>query len=151
VKTVILLLAFATFAFADLGAGENKTVGPYLLDVGWDPAHPVAGEKTSLAINVVDAQTLEKTTFSGAWLRISKGEKIFFAGNLQMDEGSTALTFVFPEEGEWTLDVQFAEYKEKTTVKVQPKQVGENFVFAIVGILLVVFALVLFKRKRASV
>lgn len=118
---VLLLLLLAGLSFAHLATGVDKEVGPYLLDVGWDPYPPVAGEPAFFAINIVENGTFEKTDYTEAWVRFSKGDRISYAGAMALEEGSTSFSYEFPEGGEWDMDIRFGNYSGKVGLDVGEK------------------------------
>ena len=150
-RRLLLIAILSAVSFAHLDTGIDREVGPYLLDVGWEPDPLEAGEPVFFAINVVEQNTFEKTNFSEAWVRFSKGDRIAYAGSFHMKEGSTSFTYEFPEGGTWDLDIRFGNYSEKVELEVAPaKGLDSGFLgwlaagfFAIVA-----FGMLIWKRNR---
>lgn len=133
-KCLLLLLIVLPFSYAHLAGGEDKEVGPYLLDAGWDPERPIVGESTSFAVNIVDSHTFTPSNFSSVLIRLSKNDEIFFAGNLELKGGSASFAYTFPEGGEWDLEIQFGQYKEKIDVSVRENSQTHWIPLAIIAI-----------------
>jgi hypothetical protein len=149
-RYLLLLILLASASFAHLEAGVDKQEGPYLLDLGWEPKAPIAGEPAFFAINIVDYESQNKTNFSSAWVRFSKGDRIAFAGDIGMDEGSGSFSYEFPEAGAWEMDVKFANYSEKVEIFVPgEKAKPDNFLW-LGGGALVGGAIVLIWRQKKS-
>lgn len=52
-------------------------------------------------------------------MRFSKGDRIAFAGTLSMDNGSTGFSHMFPEAGEYDMDVRFGDETGSVVVPVR--------------------------------
>jgi hypothetical protein len=135
-RILIMIIALAAVSFAHLENGVDKQVGPYLLDVGWEPAAPVAGTPVFFAVNVADYETHERTDFDQVWVRFSKGDRIAYAGTLSMDRGSTSFSYEFPEAGVWEMDVRFGNYSDKVEVFVPGESKQDNLIWLAGGAVL---------------
>lgn len=114
---------FAPAAGAHLAAGEDKVVGPYIVDFGYAPKFPQAGTGTAIALNLADAKTSAPIPFTEAWVRISDVSGTVLAGNFYPTlPGNTSLSLTLPRDGAYALTVQF--FKD-TDVLAQT-----NFMFA---------------------
>ncbi|HSB46979.1 MAG TPA: hypothetical protein VLD37_03125 [Candidatus Bilamarchaeum sp.] len=125
-KLLIIALALAALSFAHLENGVDRQVGPYILDTGWEPAAPGAGEPVFFAINIVDAKSEEKTNFTEVWVRFSRGDRIAYAGTMAMDEGSASFSYEFPEAGTWDMDMKFGNYSDKVEIEVPGSKAGQE-------------------------
>jgi hypothetical protein len=149
-KNALAVLLFFSIAFAHLESGVDRQVGPYLLDVGWEPAAPAAGEPVFFAVNVVDYETQERTDFDSAWVRFSKGDRIAYAGSLAMDRGSTSFSYEFPEAGVWEMDVRFGNYSDKVDVFVPGESAGADNLIWLAGGAVLGGAVVFILRMKKS-
>jgi hypothetical protein len=123
-RYLVVFLLINAIVFAHLENGIDKEAGPYLLDIGWEPAAPSAGQPVFFAINIKDTE--ERTDFDKVWVRFSKGDRIAFAGTMAMDNGSTSFSYEFPEAGDWDMDMKFANYSEKIEVQVPGEKPGSG-------------------------
>lgn len=144
-KTYLVILLISV-SFAHLEGGIDKEVGPYVLDIGWEPTTPSAGEAAFFAINIVDKDDFEPANFSSAWVRFSKGDRVAFAGTFAMKNGSTSFSFEFPEAGAWEMKVQFGEYSETTEVFVPGEKADTEMVAWLVAAVFAVSTAFLYLR-----
>ncbi len=149
-RAVVFFVLLGVFAGAHLEAGFDRTVGPYALDVGWDPVAPNVGEKTVFKVSVRDASSLETTDLSGVLLRFEKGEKVWFAGTLDLAGGDAVLTYAFPETGSWTIRIltpgRFSESSEITVPGKAPTFESAGWILA--GLFCVILAVQTFRKAR---
>jgi hypothetical protein len=124
-RLLMLSLLLLSLSMAHLENGKDTQLGPYILDTGWEPGNLSAGAPAFFAVNVVDAGTLEPSSFSTVWVRFSKGEHISYAGTFALENGSTSFTYEFPEGGDWEMKIMFGNYSS-----VADLQVGEKPDFA---------------------
>ncbi|MBI4360398.1 hypothetical protein HY572_01350 [Candidatus Micrarchaeota archaeon] len=115
---LVLLSLLSVTASAHLEAGIDEVVGPYQLDVGWDPVAPNVGEKTVFAINVVNPKTRDPAALDRMFVRLEKGETVYFSGNLDLQDGGTQFSYQFPHTGVWNMHVEFDGYKADAEVFV---------------------------------
>jgi hypothetical protein len=108
-KLYIILLLFPIMLFAHgSGASLEKEVGNYFIDIGYEPAEIVAGDSLRFDFGIFTGSDKSEVLFSDIWVNISKENKTVFAtGVHRQDLGTTGLTMVFPEGGEYVLDVRF--------------------------------------------
>ena len=105
---VFLAAMFAASpAQAHLDGGADQDVGQYLVDFGWDPESPRAGETTTLAFNLIDNEKAEPVDYDNVWVRIATGDEVAFAGVLRPENTNVTLSFVFPKGGDYTVTARF--------------------------------------------
>lgn len=76
------------------------------MDIGYSSA-PVSGESTIFDFSVLDAGG-EEIAFDHIWVRLGRGSAAYFAtGIAKADIGKTVLTYRFPQEGAYEMDVRF--------------------------------------------
>ena len=114
-----ILLVVVTFLFVmspkhtvhahGTGQSLEKVVGEYLIDVGYDVLGALKpDESVRLDFNVFLNETGEVISFTDIWVRIAEGNKTVFAGGIHKARfGSTGMTFTFPEDGEYELNIRF--------------------------------------------
>ena len=130
----VLVIAFSVLFWGSsvsahsTGASFEKTVDNYLIDVGYSEVSIQEGTPVRFDFDLFDAQ--EQTTpkeFSDAWIRISQGNKTFFAGQLGRPQlGKTGITLVIPEAGEYELYVRYNNDNESVVETIFPLQVEVN-------------------------
>lgn len=96
-----------SFAHGD-GASFEKQSGEYLIDIGYDPAPPVAGEATLFDFSLIRLADGNEVPYSHVWVRILDERKTVLASGLHWQEvGATTLLFAFPEDKTYTLESSF--------------------------------------------
>lgn len=95
-------------AQAHLAGGEDKDVGEYMIDFGYDPEVPHVGDGATLAFDLHKAGTMDEVAFTSVWVRISDDAQILTATHIPQDDAGTNLLYTFPHEGEYTIRVQFS-------------------------------------------
>lgn len=68
---ILIFLSYSVTTHAHLDGGADKTIKDYLIDFGFSPEKPKAGEKVTLAFNLVNATTKEIIEPTSVWVRIS--------------------------------------------------------------------------------
>lgn len=120
-KTILIISLISILGLgiinSHLDTGQDITKNSHIIDFGYSPEKPVAGETSNFAINLVDEATEMPLNITKVWIRISKGNDVFFAGTFSPEKASTAFTYVFPESGNYTLDAKF--YNSKTLIEEQ--------------------------------
>lgn len=116
--TLVFLVVLSAVVSAHLQAGIDKQIGPYQLDVGWDPGAPNVGEKTVFAVNVVKPGTRDPAALGRVFVRLEKGDAVYFSGNLDMQDGDTQFSYQFPQTGTWNLHLEFDGQKADAEVYV---------------------------------
>ena len=97
----------ASPALAHLAAGEDKAVGTHLVDFGYDPVEPKAGEKVVLALNLADSASKEPIAPDHVWVRITLADEIIFAGTFSPKKENVTFIQTFPRAGQYTVTAQF--------------------------------------------
>jgi hypothetical protein len=128
----IALILIAIFATAHIASGHGfgqsleKVVDIYIIDVGFDAVDLVAGEPIRLDIVLWNKDRTETPDFTDAWVRIAPSDRgIVFAGNLHQPEfGSTGMTFMFPEAGDYELTIRFQNNDKAVAEASFPLKVG---------------------------
>lgn len=108
---LVLTIFFALlpgFAAAHLDAGEDVVVGKYIIDFGYAPAKPLAGERIDFSLNVLDAATKKPVNPRYAWVRMHTGTSTVFAGTLSPQNANFAFTQTLPAlSGEYYITTEF--------------------------------------------
>jgi len=143
------LTVLVSFASAHLDNGFDQPAGPYLVDVGWTPAAPNAGESVLIAINVLDAATNQPANVSSVWVRLDLKDQVSFAGTFALNKGSTSFTYVFPKAGVWTVTVQTGSHQTSGELWVpgQPPS-SESWAWIAVAVLALASAVMAFKLYK---
>lgn len=93
------------------GASLEKLVPPYIVDIGYDPVSPVAGDRLLFDFTLVDTASTS-IPFDYVWVRIEKdGRTILATGITKATYGPTSLLYAIPDDlaGELKL---FARYQK---------------------------------------
>lgn len=117
--SLIIFLSYSVLVSAHgTGASFEKNIGNYKVDIGYDPMTFSAGQSQRFDFNIYDTKSDSPVNFSDVWVLISQGNKTVFAGGIyKSDLGVAGMTFVFPKEGDYILDVRF-ENNSNTIVEV---------------------------------
>ncbi len=90
------------------GASFEKQSGAYLVDIGYDPAPPVAGRYTLFDFNILHVADNTEADFSHVWVRVLDGENVLLATGVHRQQfGATTMLFAFPQSGVYTLEASF--------------------------------------------
>jgi hypothetical protein len=104
------VVIFSAPVNAHLAAGADRQIGDMLLDFGYDPAQPIAGQQSALMFSLVNVTTNETLPLDYAWVRIATESSTLFAGKLYPDKtGSVLFTLQFPDSGQYDIAVQFEQ------------------------------------------
>lgn len=133
----------------------DETIRERLLDFGFEPEEPVAGEAVSLSFSISAYATREATTADSLWLRISDEQGVIFATTLALERGSAVMTYTFPHGGEYTIRTRFFTGENllaETDFAVPVEGEEKDFPFiaipvALTALALAALALSRFKRK----
>ena len=109
---VFLALFFPLMYISGHGTGQSLEVetGAYLVDIGYSAFGLYAGEANSFDINLLHKETKEQISFTNVWVRIAEEELVVFASNIARARlGKTAMTFIFPDAGAYTISVRFED------------------------------------------
>lgn len=138
VFVVVLVMAIlAPGAFIgghDGGASIEQVVDGYLIDIGYSPETPTAGEQTRFDFAVYNSDTQEEVDFTDIWVRIlDEEDNLLFAGGLNKAEfGLTGLTYLFSYPGSYEIFVRFSDGSTsvvETTASVEVSKSDEEFSF----------------------
>lgn len=101
---------FASAVFAHgTGVSYEENKDGYKIDIGHDE-FIAAGESTrfDFALYPEDIGSIEGEVFSDVWVTFTQDKKLVFAGGINKPVfGSTGFTYVFPEEGTYTVSARF--------------------------------------------
>ncbi|HTK04704.1 MAG TPA: hypothetical protein VL500_03910 [Candidatus Eisenbacteria bacterium] len=111
--SLAVIFAAAAPASAHLAGGTDVVKDGYILDLGFDPAPPIAGQLTTFAINMADEKSDRPLEPDAVWVRISQGEAIAFAGTLRPDHGNATFQAVMPEAGPYEVTARYS-YRNST-------------------------------------
>lgn len=116
----------ASLAFAHgTGVSYEENKDGYLIDIGHDEF--IAAKESvrfDFTIYPEDIESIEGEVFTDVWVTITKENKIFFASGIHKPVfGTTGLTFVFPEEGTYTLSARFQNEGETVVETEFPLEV----------------------------
>lgn len=111
------------------GASLEKSVPPYIVDIGYDPVSPVAGDRLLFDFTLVDAAS-STIPFDYAWVRIEKDKRTILAtGIAKAEYGPTSLLYAIPDDlsGEVRLFVRYQRDNESLaeadfTMMIAPKE-----------------------------
>jgi len=125
-KLIILVLTIllVPIAIAHLDAGEDKVVDGYLVDFGYLPDTPTAGDKIQIVFNLLNSSTKEVLEPTSVWVRISNSDTVLFAGTFYPEEGSVAFTYAVFKAGDYEVDARFkagSEVLVQTSFDLQVK------------------------------
>ena len=148
--SILFFLLVPTLVFSHgLGNEVRKNVDGFFFEFGTDNTIPKAGEKVSLSFSFHNST--EQPLETDFWLRISKGDKIFFStSDLRFKKsGPVFISYVFPEAGNYTLDISTKlEGKEvKTFFSVDVQDSIERYITPTILIILLII-LLCFKKFR---
>lgn len=92
------------------GASLEKSVPPYIVDIGYDPVSPVAGDRLLFDFTLVDTASTS-IPFDYVWVRIEKDKRTILAtGITKAEYGPTSLLFAIPDDLSGELKL-FARYQ----------------------------------------
>ena len=161
-----IFIVAAPFVLAHgVGSSIEKTVGDYLVDVGYSPDEVKEGEAVQFDFSLWNNALDQEEPFTDIWVRISQSNKTVFAGGIvKPGFGPTGITYVFPERGEYEIMLRFqnnesslVETSFPITAEVGGETTGGNtffstnlFVTLLVGIVLGwLIALIITRKAKA--
>lgn len=103
----LLSLISISIVNSHLGAGEDKVIGDYLVDFGYEPEILEEDEEATIALNLVNATSNELIVPESVWVRISNENKIVFAGTFSPEAMHVGFAFIFPEKGNYEIKSEF--------------------------------------------
>ena len=125
---LVFSLVFAAIASGHgRGASLEEKVGEYLVDIGYEPETLQSEESAVFDFSLLSAENGEEVDFTDIWVKVSKGNRAYFASGLAKARiGKTAMTYVFSEGSEYTLFVRFQNEGEKIVETSFPLSVVEK-------------------------
>lgn len=128
-------------------------MGEFVIDLGYSPASLKAHERSTFSFFLLDDQQ-KPLDYKHAWVRITKGDDIWFAGPIASEERNALLTYTFATPGAYEIAVRFFNeegmiVQTQFQLDVKGRTGSSQLLF---GIPLIVFLLVLlyflFGRKK---
>jgi hypothetical protein len=113
---MVLIIPATHPVSAHLAAGEDKTVGDYISDFGYEPKIIHEKEKAVLAFNLVDKTTNDKVNIKSVWVRISSKKEVVFSGTFLAENNNVTISYMFPSSGKYDVDTQF-NLEDGTNIK----------------------------------
>lgn len=93
-----------------IGQSLERTINGYRIDVGHDPQDFSAGKPIHFDFSLSHTTTAlpSEVAFTNVWVRIAKGNSIFFAGWLhEPNFGLASMSYTFPEAGTYEFTVRY--------------------------------------------
>lgn len=162
VITAYLLLSPEVLFAHNSGASLEKSVPPYIVDIGYDPVSPVAGDRLLFDFTLVDTASTS-IPFDYVWVRIEKDKRTILATGISKAEyGPTSLLFAIPDDlsGELKLFARYQRDDEALAeadfaMTIAPKETPVTAyvplgVTAVIGCILGVGATWVLMRRRFS-
>lgn len=164
--TLCFLLITASVHAHGTGVSYEENKDGYLIDIGHDE-FIAAHESTrfDFALYPDDISSIEGEVFTDVWVTYTKDKKLFFAGGIHKPVfGATGFSYVFPEEGVYTVSARFQKDGETVvetefTLDVIPpleadkKQQGSPIAYALfggAGLLIGIAAGLFIPRKKTN-
>lgn len=148
---LLLLFVFVVplyaFAHGDEASFE-KTVGEYLVDIGYSVPTPSEGESVLFDFKLQKADTEESVPFDDVWVKIESDDSkavVLATGIHNAEFGGPRLSYVFPHEGTYTISARYENKDGSITEASLPMTVtgaqkhtstSANIVWGIIGLLL---------------
>jgi len=102
------------------GGGEDKVINGYLIDFGYDPEMLMTDEQIRFTLAILDNETQGTIDFENAWVRVAKGEDIFFASTLaRAISNDVSFLYNFRDPGAHEVTVRFQKYSEDAPPELQ--------------------------------
>lgn len=109
VLAAVLLFPAVTFAHA-AGASVERLVGEYVLDIGYDPQYPNAGEPVRLDFSLYNKDKRTAVPFTSIFVRVEGSKGLLYAGSIHASEfGLTGFALYLPEPGSYTIQARFQD------------------------------------------
>jgi hypothetical protein len=146
---LLFLIFLLPISIAHLEAGEDKVVGDYIIDFGYQPKDLTAEEAVVLAFTLQDKDTNEIVVPKNVWIRIAEGEKVIFTGILQPDQDQVLITYTFPRAAEYEITARFSEPGVEARFNVAVNDVN-LMSYVILLFFVIILAIILIQRKSKS-
>lgn len=121
----VLSITNSVFAHSE-GASFEKQAGGYIIDIGYEPENPQAGQRLLLNFSLLDTEERPED-FTSVWVRLEDGgESVVATGVAKPALGPATLLMKMPSAGELTL---YARFERSGTVLAEasfPLSVGEG-------------------------
>ena len=94
------------------GVSFEQVVGDYVVDVGYDPAQPVSGDRLIFDFNLLSPVTSTNVPFDYVWVRLEHQTRTLLAtGIVHAEYGPTSLLFTVPRDvtGDLTVKVRYQQ------------------------------------------
>ena len=103
----LLLLSLPYFAAAHTtGLSYETTANGHVIDIGYDPASIVAGDRLVLDFTLRDPKTKSSQAFKDVWVRVKLGEEVLVAtGVAQASFGPTTMLLQMPKDAQGKLSI----------------------------------------------
>lgn len=113
---MILLASFFSVPLAvgahSLGASFEETVDGHVIDIGYDPPSPVAGDRLVFDFSLREPDTRDITHYKDIWVRVSQDDQLLLAtGVSESSFGPTTLLLRIPDnaKGPLTVSVRYED------------------------------------------
>ncbi len=137
---ILLVLFIIPIATAHLAAGEDRVVGDYIVDFGYEPEKLTAGENAFFAVHLKNNDTEEVVQFTDVWVRISQGDAILFSGLLNPQSDVAEFSYYFSLSDHYDIKLRFRDGEETvvetTFVVTVSKAAAEYYQLAFLGLLI---------------
>lgn len=101
----LLVIPFYSSAHGD-GVSYEEVLGAYTVDIGYSSDSPEAGESVSFDFGLEENEV--RAGFDDVWVRITSGERTFFAGGVHnSDFGGARMTYAFPDAGRYEVHFRY--------------------------------------------
>jgi hypothetical protein len=147
---VLFLLLLLSVASANLDAGEDVEVGDYVIDFRYSPEELQEGENALFVIELQDKETLEGVEATDMFVQLSKGNDLFFAGVLDVNDGPVDFSVLLYEGGEYDLEVRFENEGEmlvEHTFYFDVKKKDKTILTVVFIVLLALYFYLRFKKR----
>lgn len=122
---ILTLIMFTQYSVAN-GAGneQRKQAGDLVFEFGIENKIPIANELVTMSLSVHNAITNEGLEMDKIWIRISKGNTVWFSSPdfKTRTNGPLYLTYAFPEPGKYNIDVSTDNRPGKVTFEILVKE-----------------------------
>lgn len=112
--TALLMTSFIVPTFVasahSLGASFEETVDGHVIDIGYDPPSPVAGDRLVFDLSLRELETRNIEHYKDVWVRVSQDDQLLLAtGVAESSFGPTTLLLRIPDnaKGPLTVSVRF--------------------------------------------
>ncbi|MBY0111049.1 hypothetical protein K2Y00_03570 [Patescibacteria group bacterium] len=156
---VLLLLVFPLSVSAHaFGFSHETTVNGYQVDIGYSTAAPTPNESVIFDFNLPAVHA--EVPYSDVWVRVTKedGTVVLATGLYNARFGGPRLSYMFPEDGRYTISVRYEQESEvlletEFPITVVPASSGsipytEHIPGLVVGLLLSVGVLTWWQRGK---